>query len=157
MADADSRLRLGKIISGIGSVWIALYFASRFLNVGGTPVGDILAFFGSNFFVPIALLFTGRAIKRRSRQVSVEDALGTETVEKPRPKPAPPPRVERRPSPPPPDTAPKPVDMDELAEATGFDPSDHSGASLEHMDDPAGPMTSEEMIAEAHRRYDKKD
>lgn len=155
MADSDSRLRLGKIITGIGSVWIALFFASRFINVGGTPLGDVLAFFGSNLFIPIALLFTGRAIKRRSRQVSVEDAVDTPTVEKERPKPAPSRPVERRPAPPSPD--PKPVDMDELAEAIGFDPSDDMEVDPDGMDRRTKPKTSEEMIAEAHHRYDAKD
>ena len=154
MAEADSRLRLGKIISGIGSVWIALYFVSRFLNVGGTPLGDILAFFGSNFFIPIALLFTGRAIKRRSRQVSVDDALGSQTVAPEQLKPAPSRPAESRPSPAPRKAAPEPVDMDELAEAIGFDSSDQSEAVSDMTDDSVIPMTSEEMIADAHRRYD---
>ena len=169
MADAESRLRLGKIISGIGSVWIALYFLSRFLNVGGTPLGDILAFFGSTFFIPIALLFTGRAIKRRSRQVTMEDALGSGTVATERSIPAPSPPSEPRSSPPPEpappeplprpappeppsDTSSRPVDMDELAEAIGFDSSDDSDAASDSMEESVGPMTSEEMIADAHRR-----
>ncbi len=156
MADADGRARLGKILSGIGSVWIALYFLSRFVNVGGTPLGDILAFFGSNFFIPIALLFAGRSIRRRSRRVSVEDVLGSPT-EKPEPSPPPPPRpVQARPAPPPPrPVEPEPVDMDELADATGFDRSEEIVSPSDIEVEEAGRKTSDEMIAEAHRRFNK--
>lgn len=164
MADSDGRARLGRILSGIGSVWFALYFVSRLVDVGGTPLGDILAFFGSSFFIPLMLLFAGRSIRKRSRRVSVEDALGTpkdpsEQQNQPTPPSMPPPAprpVQRRPAPPPP-VEPEPVDMDELAEAIGFDPSDHSDAVPDLMDDTSKPMTSEEMITEAHRRFNKQD
>jgi hypothetical protein len=167
MADSDGRARLGRILSGIGSVWFVLYFVSRLVNVGGTPLGDILAFFGSSFFIPLMLLFAGRSIRRRSRRVSVEDALGSpkdpsEQQDQPTPPPAPPPAsppaprpVQRRPAAPPPPVEPAPVDADELAKAIGFDPSDHSDAVPDLMDDSSKPMTSAEMIAEAHRRFNK--
>lgn len=160
MADSDGRARLGRILSGIGSVWFVLYFMSRFINVGGTPLGDILAFFGSSFFIPLILVFSGRAIRRRSRRVSVEDALGSpndpsEQQDQPSPPPAPRP-VQRRPAPPPP-VEPASVDEDELAEAIGFEPSEESVSSPDIEVEDVGPKTSAEMIAEAHRKFNKSD
>ncbi|MEE8375103.1 MAG: hypothetical protein V3S26_02130 [Acidimicrobiia bacterium] len=161
MADNDGRARLGRILSGIGSVWFVLYFVSRFINVGGTPLGDILAFFGSSFFIPLVLLFAGRSIRRRSRRVSVEDALGSpkdpsEQQDQPTPPPAPPPvprPVQRRPAPPPVEAAP--VDADELAKAIGFDPSEETASLPDIEVEEVRPKTSDEMIAEAHRRFNK--
>lgn len=165
MADSDGRARLGRILSGIGSVWFVLYFVSRLINVGGTPLGDILAFFGSSFFIPLILLFAGRSIRRRSRRVSVEDALGSqkdpsEQQDQPMPPPASPPAprpVQRRPAPPPPSppVEPAPVDADELAKAIGFDPSEESASLPDIEVEEVRPKTSAEMIAEAHRRFNK--
>ncbi|MEE8406043.1 MAG: hypothetical protein V3S32_02710 [Acidimicrobiia bacterium] len=164
MADSDGRARLGRILSGIGSVWIVLYFVSRFVNVGGTPLGDILAFFGSSFFIPLILLFAGRSIRRRSRRVTVEDAFGSQRdpseqqnqpTTPPMPPPAPRPR-QRRPAPPsPPPVEPAPVDADELAKAIGFDPSEESASLPDIEVEEVRPKTSAEMIAEAHRRFNK--
>ncbi len=162
MADNDGRARLGRILSGIGSVWFVLYFVSRLINVGGTPLGDILAFFGSSFFIPLILLFAGRSIRRRSRRVSVEDALGSpndlsEQQDQPTPPPTPPPAprpVQRRPAPPPP-VEPAPVDADDLAKAIGFDPSEETASLPDIEVEEVRPKSSAEMIAEAHRRFNK--
>ncbi len=162
MADSDGRARLGRILSGIGSVWFVLYFVSRLINVGGTPLGDILAFFGSSFFIPLVLLFAGRSIRRRSRRVSVEDALGSpndpsEQQDQPTPPPTPPPvsrPVQRRPAPPPP-VEPAPVDADDLAKAIGFDPSEETASLPDIEVEEVRPKSSAEMIAEAHRRFNK--
>ncbi len=158
MADSDGRARLGRILSGIGSVWFVLYFVSRLINVGGTPLGDILAFFGSSFFIPLILVFAGRSIRRRSRRVSVEDALGSpndpfEQQNQLTPPPAPRP-VQRRPAPPPP-VEPAPVDADDLAKAIGFDPSEETASLPDIEVEEVRPKSSAEMIAEAHRRFNK--
>lgn len=159
MASAETRNRLGRILSTVGSVWIALYFIARFFDFGGTPLGDILESFGSSFFVPILLLFAGRTIQRRSRRTSVEDASMSSPESQSTPPPAPRP-APSRPAPPPPvikpaPVDPAPVDMDELAEAIGFDASEETtslpGVEVE------GPKTSAEMIADAHRRYENDD
>ena len=159
MASAETRNRLGRILSTVGSVWIALYFIARFFDFGGTPLGDILESFGSSFFVPILLLFAGRTIQRRSRRTSVEDASMSSPESQSTPPPAPRP-APSRPAPPPPvikpaPVDPAPVDMDELAEAIGFDASGETtslpGVEVE------GPKTSAEMIADAHRRYENDD
>lgn len=159
MASAETRNRLGRILSTVGSVWIALYFIARFFDFGGTPLGDILESFGSSFFVPILLLFAGRTIQRRSRRTSVEDALGSKPESQSTPPPAPRP-APSRPAPPPPvikpaPVDPAPVDMDELAEAIGFDASEET-PSLPDVE-VEGPKTSAEMIADAHRRNENDD
>lgn len=154
MASAETRNRLGRILSTVGSVWIALYFIARFFDFGGTPLGDILESFGSTFFVPILLLFAGRTIQRRSRRTSVEDASMSSPESQSTPPPAPHP-APRRPAPPPPVIKPAPVDMDELAEAIGFDASEET-TSLPDVE-VEGPKTSAEMIADAHRRYENDD
>jgi len=159
MASAETRNRLGRILSTVGSVWIALYFIARFFDFGGTPLGDILESFGSSFFVPILLLFAGRTIQRRSRRTSVEDASMSSPESQSTPPPAPRP-APSRPAPPPPvikpaPVDPAPVDMDELAEAIGFDASEET-TSLPELE-VEGPKTSAEMIADAHRRYENDD
>ncbi|MCH7900968.1 MAG: hypothetical protein IH818_08640 [Acidobacteria bacterium] len=159
MASAETRNRLGRILSTVGSVWIALYFIARFFDFGGTPLGDILESFGSTFFVPILLLFAGRTIQRRSRRTSVEDASMSSPESQSTPPPAPRP-APSRPAPPPPvikpaPVDPAPVDMDELAEAIGFDASEET-TSLPDVE-VEGQKTSAEMIADAHRRYENDD
>ncbi|MFB3110151.1 MAG: hypothetical protein ACE1Y8_03270 [Acidimicrobiia bacterium] len=159
MASAETRNRLGRILSTVGSVWIALYFIARFFDFGGTPLGDILESFGSSFFVPILLLFAGRTIQRRSRRTSVEDASMSSPESQSTPPPAPRP-APSRPAPPPPvikpaPVDPAPVDMDELAEAIGFDASEET-TSLPDVE-VEGQKTSAEMIADAHRRYENDD
>ena len=150
---------MGRILSTVGSVWIALYFIARFGEFGGTPLGDILESFGRTFFVPILLLFAGRSILRRSRRTSVEDPLEPKPESQSTPPPAPHP-APSRPAPPPPvikpaPVDPAPVDMDELAEAIGFDASEET-PSLPDVE-VEGPKTSAEMIADAHRRNENDD
>jgi hypothetical protein len=92
----------------------------------------------------------------------VEDALGSpkdlsEQQDQPTPPPAPPPAprpVQQRPAPPPP-VEPAPVDADELAKAIGFDPSEESASLADIEVEEVRPKTSAEMIAEAHRRFNK--
>lgn len=168
MEDADSRNRLGRILSTVGYVWIGLYFISRFIDVGGTPLGDIMVFFRStiSFYISIALLFAGRSIRRRARRTSVEDVIGSPeepSEQQSQSMPPPAPRTVQRspaPLPPPPSPAPvepEPVDTDELAKAIGFDPSEETPGSPDTEVEEVGRKTSAEMIAEAHRRFNKDD
>lgn len=157
MASSDTLNRWGRILSAVGSVWIVLYFIARSFDFGGTPLGDILESFGSTLFVPILLLFAGRSIKRRSRRASVEDPLTPRPESQSRPLPAP-----SRPAPPPPVVKPAPdepasVDMDELAEATGFDASEETPSLPDVEVEADRPKTSAEMIADAHRLNKKDD
>ena len=157
MASTDTRNRWGKILSTVGSVWIVLYFIARTFDFGGTPLGDILESFGSTFFVPILLLLAGRSMQRRSRRTSVEDPLTPRPETQSTPPPAP-----SRPAPPPPvvkptPVKPAPVDMDELAEAIGFDASEEAPSLPDVEVEADRPQTSAEMIADAHRRNKKDD
>ncbi len=164
MANSDSRARLGRILSGIGLVWFVLYFLSSFLNRRGTPFGDILTFFGTtlSFYIAILLLFAGRTIKRRSRRTGVEDPLTprpeTQSMPPPAPsRPAPPPPVVKPAPVKPAPVKPAPVDMDELAEAIGFDASEEASSLPDVEVETDRPQTSAEMIADAHRRNKKDD
>ncbi len=157
MASTDTRNRWGKILSTVGSVWIVLYFIARSFDFGGTPLGDILESFGSTFFVPILLLLAGRSMQRRSRRTSVEDPLTPRPETQSTPPPAP-----SRPAPPPPvvkptPVKPAPVDMDELAEAIGFDASEETPSLPDVEVEGDRPQTSAEMIADAHRLNKKDD
>ena len=151
---------MGRILSTVGFVWIVLFFIARFFDFRGTPLDDIMDSFGSTFFVPILLLFAGRTIQRRSRRTSVEDASMSSPESQSTPPPAPRP-APSRPAPPPPPVIkpapvdPAPVDMDELAEAIGFDASEET-TSLPDVE-VEGQKTSAEMIADAHRRYENDD
>ncbi len=172
MASTDTRNRWGRILSTVGSVWIVLYFIARSFDFGGTPLGDILESFGSTFFVPILLLLAGRSMQKRSRRTSVEDPLTPRPESQSTPPPAP-----SRPAPPPPVLKPAPVkpasvkpasvkpasvkpasvDMDELAEAIGFDASEETPSLPDGEVEADRPQTSAEMIADAHRRNKKDD
>ena len=166
MAENGDASRLGRVLYIIGILWVAMVFISGAIPAGGTPLGDILAFLRSSFFIGIALIFFGRTLTRRARRARGDDVFGTQP-ERPR-------RVERpaprRPAPPPPSTTasrptfqveplpePGPVDTDRLAEVLGPGTDDEAGA-----DEPADsappaegehhPKTSAEMIEEARRR-----
>lgn len=169
----NGQARFGRILSAVGSVWILLFFVSNFFNVGGTPLGDILSFFGDSFFVPIALLFAGRVIRRRSgevpRQTTVPDQPRPPQRQTAKPKPAASPvstRKERKPMPVP---TPAEPDVEELAAAIGFDeempdktsptrPGDANKDQFKARYEPTyKSKTSEEMITEARDRLKKKE
>ena len=166
MASTDTMNRWGRILSTVGSVWIVLYFIARSFDFGGTPLGDILESFGSTFFVPILLLLAGRSMQKRSRRTSVEDPLTPRSESQSTPPPAPRP-APSRPAPPPPvlkpapvkpaPVKPAPVDMDELAEAIGFDASEETPSLPDVEVEADRPKTSAEMIADAHRLNKKHD
>jgi hypothetical protein len=159
MTDTDSRNRLGRILSTVGYVWIGLYFISRFIDVGGTPLGDIMVFFRStiSFYISIVLLFVGRSMQKRSRRSSGEETMGqmpepSEHQNQPMPPPAPRPEP-RRPAPAPPVIEPESVDMDELAKAIGFETSEETQGLADSEVEGVRPQTSAEMIEDAHRQY----
>jgi len=160
--ERKGQARFGKVLSAIGSVWILLFFVANFFDVGGTPLGDILGFFGSSgFFVPIALLFAGRAVQRRSGQMPTQ----TTVPQQPRPaqrqaaKPRPVTKTVEMP-------VPSEPDVEELAAAIGFgeasgeSETDRPGDANEDQFKPRyepsyKAKSSEEMIAEARKRLEK--
>jgi hypothetical protein len=160
----ESRKRLGKILSVAGAIWIVLYAVSNFVNAGGTPLGNVLGFFGENLFFPVALLFSGRAIRRQADRgggVSQSKTQRTPpilTLDQPpsppqRPAPRPAPRPKPKVAPPPPPIAATP-DIEELAEAIGFDDLD-SKAGAPDPTSSHTPKSSEEMIAEARKKLNR--
>jgi hypothetical protein len=68
MEESTGQSRLGRFFSFLGYAWGLLYLASNFLNAGGTPLGDFLAFFGSSFFIPLVLIFSGRTFRKRAER-----------------------------------------------------------------------------------------
>lgn len=168
----NNQARFGRILSGVGSIWLLLFFVSNFFDVGGTPFGDILGFFGDSFFIPIALLFAGRAIRRRSGQVPQQTTIPVEPrppqrrAAKPTsPTPREPTKTERKPAPVP---SPEEPDMEELAAAIGFDgeapdetalarPGEANKDQFKARYEPTyKAKSSEEMLAEARDRLKKK-
>lgn len=182
----ETQARFGRILSAVGSIWIVLFVVANFFDVGGTPLGDILRFFGDSFFVPIALLFAGRAIRRRSgempqRTTMAEQRQPQRQAAQRRPAAKPAPRPERKPisttegkvaTPTESKTKPMPTpaepDIEELAVAIGFDdktaaepPSERPGSANKDQFKPRYEPTyksksSEEMINEARKRLKKK-
>lgn len=138
----------------MGALWAGLFFAANFFDVGGTPVGDVLGFFGQSLFFPIALVFAGRVISRRARRPSVEEAPDApEPKPQQRPAQRTPPPPTRRPAPPPPVAEPE---IEKLEEAIGFsEPMSRPETTTQqpsHM-----PKSSDEMIAEARERFKTKE
>lgn len=168
--ERNSQARLGKILSAVGSIWILLFFVANFFDVGGTALGDILGFFGNSFFIPIALLFAGRVVRRRSGQLPGRTTVPTQqrppqreaTQRRPVAKPAP--KAVSKPAP-----SPSPVepDVEELAVAIGFEeetpePEPDRGRDVREDQFKARyepsykAKSSDEMIAEARKRLKKK-
>lgn len=176
--EGTDRTRLGKFLAGVGVVWGLLFFVANFFDFGGTPLGDILGFFGDSLFFPIVLIFSGRAMARRGKRGSLDEVLRTlgsrpqesnskttppilpgqttrspQSTQRSAPTSGPAPAPKRRPAPKP---APVEPDLDELAASIGFDevkdlPRKQSGAKPADFK----PKTSEEMIAEARKKYNK--
>jgi len=180
MAEERPDLRaLSKLLTGAGVGWLVLFAVASFARVGGTPLGDALAFFGESVFIPFALVLGGRAVGRRAKR---DEAAAP-------PKPAPrapaPPGAARPPAPPfkaagrldeiagvlglegerygpgPPEkpVAP-PVTAAEKPTAppvrvSGGSPPDYTAPRPEAGDDDPSPKpkTSEEMVAEARERF----
>lgn len=163
----ESRKRLAKILSSLGAIWIALFIVSNVVNAGGTPLGNVLGFFGDNLFFPIALLFSGRAINRRaqrggarrglpeSRTQRTPPTLTPDLPSKQPPRPAPRPAPRPKPSvAQPPSSITAPPDIDDLAEAIGFDDLDSTAAEPD-LAPSHTPKSSEEMIAEARKKLSR--
>ena len=114
MAEERPDLRaLSKLLTAAGVGWLVLFAVANFARVGGTPLGDALAFFGESVFIPFALVLGGRAVGRRAKR--------DEAAAPPEPKPAPrapaPPRAARAPAPP----SKAAGGFDEIARALGLE------------------------------------
>lgn len=153
----------GRILSGIGTAWAVLFFAARFIPAGGTPLGDLLDFFGSSLFIPIALIFAGRVVTRRGQRGDVESSPPVSQPTPTRPsrpplqsRPQPTPAV-KKPPPSQPKVEREPVSQpreEDLAAATGFrfddEPTNVQG-TVERTPSHK-PLSSAERIAEARKR-----
>jgi hypothetical protein len=162
MDDDRRRIGLGRVISILGAIWLGLFFLTGTGLFGSNPFTTIVL--GMGAFFPIALLFVGRIIRKRETRTPVE-------IEQP-PPPAPRPSSRPRPHPQPQTRPPDPAALEDSAEAIKFekveemhDPTDsepkHMPRSqpmsmhenVESIAEDADPMTSEEMLAEAKKRY----
>lgn len=152
----------GRVLSGIGSLWAVLFVVANFFDVGGTVLGDILGFFGESFFIPIALIFAGRAVTRRSRPRPSPVLTRPEPEQRQRPVETVPPPAQRK-------VRPQPIvmsspDIDELEAAIGFDdqsivsrPGQDNKDQFKARYEPTHrPKSSDEMIAEARDRLKRK-
>jgi len=169
MAEETSPSRLGSILRTVGYLWLVLFFLGAAITASGV-MGDVLNFFRSTLIFPIILIFAGRAINRRARRSTLDEALDRQPASA-GPSSAPT-TLRRRPA----STRPKPQasserttaavhrrEMEDMAEmhegATGDEPGDHLKAIEELLEREMTyrPKTSEEMIAEAHRRWNRED
>lgn len=152
--DDDPRARIGKILWLVGYGWIVLFFLANFFDTSGTAVDGILAFFGNSFFIPIFLIFGGRTLHRRARQLGRPADPAPETPKPPRPQP------QRLPPPPAPRQPPEPiveaVDIEDLAAAIGVgigeEESDPANTGLDLTGDTTI-RSSADMIKEAHEKW----
>ena len=154
MEDDRRRIGLGRIISVVGAIWLGLFFLTRTGLFGSNPFTTIIL--GMGAFFPIAMLFVGRIIRRRAspRPVEIEQS------------PPPTPRPTSRPRPQPQTRPPDPVNPEDLADAIRFEKAEEMPEHIESGPMPmsmheevesvakdADQMTSEEMVAEAKKRY----
>lgn len=101
MEENTKRFGLGRILSTIGALWIALFFLTRFGLFGSNPFTTVVLGLGA--FLPIAMMFVGRVITRRGKRTKPSQV-----------EPAPEPPRRQTPS-------PDPVTFTDLAEAVRFD------------------------------------
>ena len=126
MAEERPDLRaLSKLLTGAGVGWLVLFAVANFARVGGTPLGDALAFFGESVFIPFALVLGGRAVGRRAKR----DEAAAPPNPAPR-APAPPKPAPRAPAPPGAARAPAPPSkaagrLDEIAGVLGLEGERH--------------------------------
>lgn len=163
---------LGRILQIVGWLWL----------IGGF-FGSIFGFISLNLLPGIILVFVARVIRNQANtrempdlgeQPSVEQQQrpATPTAETPpqrQPSPSPEPYILENPSrrePPEPQPNPKPAPRrrDLLEEVVGLDPEDDDAGeetpkTSDQMTDTEQrrPMSSAEMIARAHERWDSKD
>ena len=152
LSDSDKKpamQRLGRILSIAGVIWFLAVIAA---NMGLFRSLPFDAFIGGTLFLPLGLMFAGRVLRRRSRDIEVlmEDEP-----------PPPPPRREQPPRRPPTVVAlpePEPVATEELEAILGFEESDVGAEKEESLSDFSTPSTdprvksSTDMIEEAKRR-----
>ncbi len=156
MDDDRRRIGLGRVISILGATWLGLFFLTNTGLFGSNPFTTIIL--GMGAFFPIAMLFVGRIIRRRGspRPIEIEQS----------PPPTPRPSSRPRPHPQPQTRPPDPVTLEDSAEAIKFEkmeemhhPTDSERMpmsmheNVELIAEDADPMTSEEMVAEAKKRY----
>lgn len=180
MTPQENAARLGRILLSVGYVWGLLYIVSNFFNFRIDALDSVLDFFGSSFFIPIALIFGGRAVSRRARvrgrgDEETQEEEARRRMERPVPRTVTPPPRKPAPAPAPRETAPSPApreatpmdfepgaaDPDELAAVLGLDEetlsSDLQSRTGTDRRPTHKPLTSEERIAAARKRFIKDD
>jgi hypothetical protein len=179
MAEQRSGSRLGGFLKLAGYLWFVFFLVGNLVAVRGT-MGDVLAFFAGNLIFPIVLIFAGAAINRRVRRSTLDEALDRQPASaEPSSSPMP---SRRRPAPSKPNrqnerttAAVHRREMEEQHEREmedmherGMEPLHERGTDGDmHTDQMMAieellekemsyrPKTSEEMIAEAHRRWSR--
>ena len=143
MAEDQNRIRLGRIITFIGAAWIALFFLTRSGLFGSNQFTTVIL--GMGAFFPIAMMFVGRVVRRRSTRTPAE------SEEPSPPAPRPPPRSATQQ----PNRPPDPVTIEELSAAVKFEEVEDKVEPMAMPEEPATPSdakTSAEMVAEAKKR-----
>lgn len=152
----DPRARIGRILSLVGYGWIVLFFLANFFDTSGTALEGVLAFFGNSFFIPIFLIFGGRSLTRRIRQLGRPTETEPDTQQQPRPQPQRPP-TPPAPRQPTPEPVVEAVDIEDLAAAIGVgigigeEESEPLDAGLDLSD--SSSRSSADMIKEAHEKW----
>ncbi len=145
MEDERRRFGVGRIITSIGAIWFGLFFAANAGLFGTNQFTTVIQ--GMGAFFPIAMMFTGRVIRRREKRRTIDSEI--EELTRPSP------RSPQRPSRP-----PAPVTIEELADAVKFEepeePPEPTNIEPTPLPTPIDPnletMTSEEMVAEARKK-----
>lgn len=163
---------LGRILQIVGWLWLAIGFLGPRLDIPGL---DGLASFG--VFPGIIMLFIARLIRRQARS-QMPELPGNESARppvpqpaKPEPEPTPPERPlntdRQRPTPPPVEPVPEPEPLAEvkehneilekiLAANEGTAKPPTTTRTTPTQRDKVPTMTSDEMVAQARRRWDRK-
>lgn len=156
MDERDPRAVVGRVISTVGWVWGILFMSSRFFASIPPPIGDVLAFFGTSFWIPAGLVFVGRALKGKP----VPDSEDEPVVIRPRPPVAPPVKAPTLPTEPP-KAEPRPAAKYEPKPAAKSEPKpvfeDPNSMELPDMTvkPTYKPKSSEEMLAEAKQKLNR--
>ena len=146
--------RIGRVLSTVGFVWLALVIVAGTGVLDGIP---FLEFFAGTFFFPIALLFTSRVLRRRGR--AQQQGLPPTPVNRPSSARAEPRRPAPRPATQSLEDAIGGLQVDERPsgeEPTARDRSERERdpkPRLAETEQRSQPKTSAEMVEEARRKY----
>lgn len=162
MAAGETLGRLGRVITIVGYLWVLLFLLSTFFIIPG-QIGDILdGVFGASLLIPLVLIIAGRIVARNARRTGNDEVFGGIEGQQPvRPAATTPPpareqservrELERR-TPTSSIGEPEP-EARAVAELAGNLEEEIRKQAAEM----SGQKSSDDMIAEAHRRWNKRD